>query len=110
MRKMMLALSTAAMVVTTTMILPVSQAEARKHYRNDRGNYRYSEFRGRDGRYRCRRPDGTVGTIIGGVGGALVGRSIDTRGDRTVGTVLGAAGGALLGNEVAKGSGGRRCR
>jgi hypothetical protein len=102
---MMLALSTAAMVVTTTMVLPVSQAEARKHYRND---YRYSEFRGRDGRYHCRRPDGTVGTIIGGVGGALVGRSIDTRGDRTTGTVLGAAGGALLGNQIAKGSGGCR--
>lgn len=113
MRKMMLALSTAAMAVTTSMVLPASQADAQRHYRDDnrRGTYRYSEWRGRDGRYRCRRPDGTVGTIIGGVGGALVGRSIDTRGDRTLGTVLGAAGGALLGNEVAKGSGGgRRCR
>lgn len=110
MRTMMLALSTAAMVVTTTMILPVSQAEARKHYRDGNRNYRYSEFRGRDGRYHCRRPDGTVGTIIGGVGGALIGRSIDTRGDRTTGTVIGAAGGALLGNQIAKGSGGRRCR
>jgi len=110
MRKIMLAMSAATMVVTTSMALPYASAEARKHYGNNGRNYRYSEWRGRDGRYRCRRPDGTVGTIIGGVGGALVGRSIDTRGDRTLGTVIGAAGGALLGNEVAKGSGNRRCR
>lgn len=83
------------------MAVPVSSADAQRG--------RYKEWRGRDGRYYCRKPDGTVGTIIGGVGGALVGRAIDTRGDRTVGTVLGAAGGALLGNKIAK-SGNRRCR
>jgi uncharacterized protein YcfJ len=108
MRKILLAMSAATMVVTTSMALPYASAEARKHYRDRGRDYRYSEWRGRDGRYHCRRPDGTVGTILGGVGGALIGRTIDTRGDRTTGTVLGAAGGALLGNQIAKG--GRRCR
>ena len=76
-----------------------------RYYQTDNG-VRY--WRDDRGRYRCRRSDGTVGTLIGGVAGALVGRSIDTRGDRTTGTVLGAAAGALLGHEVAKSS--ARCR
>ena len=40
-------------------------------------------WRGRDGRYHCRRNNGTTGLVIGAVGGALVGRTIDTRGDHT---------------------------
>jgi uncharacterized protein YcfJ len=40
--------------------------------------------------------------------GALIGRSIDRRGDRTVGTLLGALGGGLLGREVDRGE--VRCR
>ena len=65
-------------------------------------------WRGNDGRYYCKRDNGTTGLIIGGAVGALVGREIDSRGDRTVGTVLGAAGGALLGREVDRS--GMKCR
>lgn len=65
-------------------------------------------WRGRDGRYYCKRNNGTTGLVIGAVGGALVGRTIDTRGDRTLGTLLGAAGGALLGREIERS--GSRCR
>ncbi|KUR71886.1 hypothetical protein AQZ52_08950 [Novosphingobium fuchskuhlense] len=65
-------------------------------------------WRGRDGRYYCKRSNGTTGLVIGAVGGALVGRTIDTRGDRTLGTLLGAAGGALLGREIDRS--GSRCR
>ena len=65
-------------------------------------------WRGNDNRYYCRKRDGTTGLIVGAAAGALVGRSIDSRGDRTLGTVLGAAAGALLGKEVA--SGGSGCR
>lgn len=70
-------------------------------YRNTR------TWRGRDGRYYCRRGNGTTGLIIGGAAGALLGRGIDTRGDRATGTILGAAGGALLGRSVDRN---RRCR
>lgn len=69
-----------------------------------RGDY----WRGNDGRWRCRRPDGTTGLVVGAVGGALLGRTIDTRGDRSVGTLLGAIGGGLLGREIERG--GARCR
>lgn len=64
-------------------------------------------WRGDDGRYYCRRDNGTTGLIIGAAGGALAGRAIDTRGERTTGTILGAAAGALLGREIDRGA---RCR
>ena len=66
-------------------------------------------WRGDDGRYYCKKKNGTTGLIVGGAAGALIGRSIAGRGDNTLGTILGAAGGALLGREVAR-SGSRRCR
>jgi hypothetical protein len=99
MRNFMLALGAASLVVPTVMVVPASQAEAKK--------YRYKEWRGRDGRTYCRRSDGTTGLIVGGIAGALAGRAIDTHGDRATGTILGAGAGALLGREIDKG---RRCR
>lgn len=54
----------------------------------------------RNGKTYCRRSNGTVGLIAGGIGGALVGRTIDTRGDRTIGTLVGAAGGAFAGRAI----------
>lgn len=88
----------------------------RYYGRRHRGDRYYGEpvyretrvWRGRDGRYYCRKRDGTTGLIIGGAVGALLGREIDTRGDRTLGTLLGGVGGALLGREVARNRG--RCR
>lgn len=66
-------------------------------------------WRGDDGRYYCRRDNGTTGLLIGGVVGGLAGHEIAGRGgDRTLGVILGAAGGALLGREIDRG--GSRCR
>lgn len=63
----------------------------------------------RDGdNYYCRRDNGTTGLVIGAGVGALLGRTIDTRGDRSVGTLLGAIGGGLLGREIDRGE--LRCR
>ncbi len=63
---------------------------------------------GEDGRYHCRRDNGTTGLIIGAAGGALIGRAIDTEGDRAVGTILGAAVGGLIGRAIDRGE--ARCR
>lgn len=63
----------------------------------------------RDGdRYHCRRDNGTTGLVIGAGVGALLGRTVDTRGDRSVGTVVGAIAGGLLGREIDRGE--LRCR
>lgn len=63
-------------------------------------------WRGDDGRYYCKRSNGTTGLLIGAAGGALIGREL-TR-DRTLGAIVGAAGGALLGRQIDRGS--ARCR
>lgn len=62
-----------------------------------------SYWQGDDGRYYCRRGNGTTGLLVGAALGALLGREVDRRGDRSTGTILGAAAGALLGREVARG-------
>lgn len=65
-------------------------------------------WRGRDGRFYCQRDNGTTGLLIGAGLGALLGRTVDTRGDRTVGTLLGGALGAVIGRELDRGD--IRCR
>jgi len=111
MRNIVLAASMAALAVPATLAIPEA-AEA--HDRNDRRYQRTDNgiryWRGDNGRYYCKKSNGTTGLLIGGVAGALVGRSIDTRGDRAVGTVVGAAAGALLGREVERSNSRPRCR
>jgi len=102
MRKMLLALGASAMVLPT-LVATTTEADAQRRYK-------YREWRGNDGRLRCRKPNGTTGLVVGGVAGALLGRTIDTRGDRTLGTLGGAAVGALAGREVERGTSNRRCR
>jgi Glycine zipper 2TM domain len=79
-----------------------------RHYEPRRVSHRDRVWQGRDGRYYCRRANGTTGLIIGAAGGALLGREVDSRGDRAVGTIVGAALGGLLGREIDRGR--ARCR
>jgi hypothetical protein len=92
----------------------------RRYDRNEYDSYgRYNEprrvgrgdqvWRGNDGRYYCKRDNGTTGLIIGAAGGALLGRAIDSHGERTTGTILGAVLGGLLGKSVDQNSN-ARCR
>jgi outer membrane lipoprotein SlyB len=102
MRKTLLAIAAATM--TLTGVVPVAVSPAFAKHKNDRRYYTSANgvryWRGDDGRYYCKRSNGTTGLIVGGAAGALAGRAIDTRGERTTGTILGAAAGALLGREV----------
>ena len=85
--------------------------DTRARYEADRERlaYRGQTWRGEDGQVYCRRPDGTTGTIVGGVGGALLGRAIDGGRRRGVGTILGAGAGALLGRGIEQ-NGSQSCR
>ena len=67
-------------------------------------------YRGSDGRYYCRRNDGTTGLIIGGAGGALFGNMVDGGHNRVGGTLIGGALGALLGRSIDQNSQPVRCR
>lgn len=112
MRKLSMAIAAAAMALPTVATVSVTPASARHHYSNynNNGYYHGRVWRDNRGRYRCKRGNGTTGLLIGGAGGALVGRSIDTHGSRATGTILGAAAGALLGREIDRSHNKYRCR
>lgn len=101
MRKMLLAVSAATLTVPA---IPMGA------YAPDSGAYQGPTWRGQDGRLRCRRSNGTTGLVVGGAGGALVGRALDGGRSRATGTILGAAVGALVGREVQRSRSVRRCR
>lgn len=79
-----------------------------RYYEPRRISHRDQVWRGRDGRYYCRRANGTTGLIIGAAGGALLGREIDGGYNRTTGTIVGGVLGGLLGREIDRGN--ARCR
>ena len=60
-------------------------------------------YRGSDGRYYCRRRDGTIGLVVGAGVGALLGNLVAPRGSKTIGTIIGAAGGAAIGYAIERG-------
>ncbi len=80
--------------------------DATRDYRDDP---RYQErvlsandqvYRGSDGRYYCKRSDGTTGLIVGAAAGGLLGNLIDGGRNRVGGTLIGGALGALAGRSV----------
>ena len=108
MRNLVLAAAAAAVAVPAAVVVPTESAQAQRYYSN--GTYTGPVWRDRQGRYRCRRSNGTTGLIVGAAGGALVGRAIDSHGSRTTGTIVGAVAGALVGREVQRSRARRHCR
>ena len=90
--------------------------DASRYYRDDP---RYTErrlssndevYRGSDGRYYCKRNDGTTGLIIGAIGGGVLGNIIDGGRNRAAGTLIGGALGALAGKSIDQNNSDVRCR
>lgn len=124
MKKMALAFAAAAMALpaaTPAMADPPSWAKAHGKRAKERGYDARYDSRGRyvqphridrsdrvwranDGRYYCRRDNGTTGLVIGAGVGALAGHEIAGRGDRTLGAIIGGVAGGLLGREIDRGS------
>ncbi len=88
--------------------------DARLYYRDDpryrerRLGNRDRVYRGTDGRYYCRRNDGTTGLIVGAIAGGVLGNIIAPGDSKTLGTILGASGGALAGRAIGRRD--TRCR
>jgi hypothetical protein len=95
-----------AAAVTATSGVPLG-APANAH----RSPYRHHHYHGKTVyAYRtCRYSSGATGLVAGGVGGALVGRSVIGHG--VLGTVGGAVGGAIAGRAIDRSMTARhRCR
>ena len=67
-------------------------------------------YRGSDGRYYCKRSDGTTGLLIGGAAGGILGNVIDGGRNRIGGTLIGGALGAILGKKVDQDNAEYKCR
>jgi hypothetical protein len=65
-------------------------------------------YRGQNGQYYCRRPDGTTGLVVGGAVGGTLGAIIAPGGSEVLGALIGGAAGAALGQQVERGE--VRCR
>lgn len=79
-----------------------------RYYRERRLSRNDRIYRGRDGRYYCRRSDGTTGLIVGAGVGALLGNALDGGRSSLLGTLIGAGVGGLAGREIERGN--VRCR
>ncbi|WP_395390903.1 glycine zipper 2TM domain-containing protein [Novosphingobium sp. BL-8A] len=129
MNKLLLALAMAGVVIPVAA--PVSADPHRgpsygsqAHRPPQRNNYRYDSngryrnpprmtrndhvWRGRDGRYYCKRDNGTTGLIIGAGVGALAGHEIAGSGDQTLGAIIGGVAGGVLGRQIDRGD--LKCR
>lgn len=90
--------------------------DAARHYREG-PNYQERTlasddrvYRGSDGRYYCRRSDGTTGLIVGAAAGGIFGNVIDGGHSRAAGTLIGGALGALAGRAIEQSNDSIRCR
>jgi hypothetical protein len=87
------------------------RAEQRDRIYDSRGRYvqprRISRdsrlWRGNDGRYYCKRDNGTTGLLIGAGVGALAGNQVAGSQNRTIGTILGGVLGGVLGRQIDRG-------
>lgn len=76
--------------------------QRRDDRRANRDGRRYEGryWRGDDGRYRCKRSNGTTGLLVGAGVGALIGDQVAGRGDKTLGAIVGGLGGAAAGRAI----------
>ena len=135
MRNLLISIAAASLIVPAGAVLadPPAHAKAYGHDKqkhknkhkntnkhksryDDRGRYfeprRLSNddriWRGDDGRYYCRRDNGTPGLLVGGSVDNMVDRRYRDGRERTVGSILEATGSALFGREINRG--GLKCR
>jgi len=104
------------MICTASMMLTAAAPAAAAYY-TDRYGHRhfYNAHRGYRHAYAYRNDcwaehhaSANTGTVLGAIGGGIIGSQLAGRGSRGVGTVLGAGGGAVIGHQI--GAHSHRCR
>ena len=71
-------------------------------YQQTQNGVRY--WQGDDGRYYCRRNDGSTGLIVGAAVGGLLGNALGDGDSGVLSTILGAGVGGALGREIDRGN------
>lgn len=79
---------------------PATYYRSSSRYRERTLNADERVYRGQDGRYYCKRNDGTTGLIVGAVAGGVLGNVIDGGHSRVVGMMIGGAAGAVAGQAI----------
>ncbi len=100
MKTTMSKIAIAAATVTLIAAPSLASAAQRHHYRDHDRRYEHSRY---DSCRSSRKHSGNTGTVVGALGGALVGNSL-SHGNKTGGTLLGAGVGALAGHQIGKSS------
>lgn len=77
------------------------ERQYRRHADYDHQDYE-GDHADRGYRYRCRN-DGTAGLLVGALAGGYLGNRVAGRHHRTVGTIIGGTGGALAGRALDRG-------
>lgn len=119
MKKVVLAMAAASVLATPALAHPPAHAQAhgwrakqayaggyRDAYYQDRNYYGQGQRAYYNGG--CRKDSNIEGTVIGAVGGGVLGHALGKRGDKTLTTVVGAGLGGLIGREVDRSE--KRCR
>ena len=88
-------------LAVASLSLPAAAHDRRDGYWDAHHHYHYYHHYGRERYYRhdCRRA-GNTGTVVGAVGGGILGSSLG--GGRLGNTLLGAGAGAVAGHEIGK--------
>jgi hypothetical protein len=73
---------------------------ADRKYEPRRMSHNEAIYRGNDGRYYCRRSDGTTGLIVGALAGGTLGNVIAPGESKLIGSLIGGSLGAILGKEL----------
>lgn len=103
MRRFMFALGAVSSALALASASVADAASSTRHHRRHGYNSRTSTDCAR-----AHRRSANTGTVLGAVGGGIIGSQLAEPGSRTLGTVLGAGGGAVVGRHIAGRT--HRCR
>jgi len=86
-------------IASATMLLSAAQPAAAytRHHHYYRAGYHHTYARDCWAEHHA---SANTGTVLGAIGGGIIGSQLAGRGSRGLGTVLGAGGGAVVGHQI----------
>ena len=94
--------------ISAALALASAPADAASSSSTSTRHHTRTGYNSRTACERAHHRSANTGTVIGAIGGGLIGNQLAGSGSRTLGTVLGAGGGAVVGHQI--GANSHRCR